>query len=373
MISGVGSQWTTNSSTSLEFGGNATIDITDGGTATFNAATTTTLADTVGDNVVVNISSTTTDVSSWDAGGTLNVAPTGGGTAVVNIGETSDFQDNVLTVDNLFVGAGGTLQGTGVLNATTTTNDGGTINVGNSPGALAMNGAFNFIDGILVVEIAGTEVGEFDQLLVGGKTIFEGGVIEFEFYGDYTPESGDSFTFMEVDGGIDMVNGDIAHAVIGVDQSFDFDLAMTEHDATFTARNSDTSGNSTLFFGSSGSDVYSTGQGDDVLRGGAGDDVLLGGAGNDWFIFEAGDGNDVIEDFIVGEDRLILEGDLTVTALAEQDYGKDGAVDTLISLSSGDSITLEGVSGIADSDALLLASLDNTEGKPLIPCSLQVT
>ncbi|MBI2978130.1 MAG: hypothetical protein HYY38_04745, partial [Rhodospirillales bacterium] len=55
--------------------------------------------------------------------------------------------------------------------------------------------------------------------------------------------------------------------------------------------------------------AYATGEpGDDVLSGGAGDDTLIGGAGTgDSFVFQAGGGHDVIDDYRAGE-TLRFEG-----------------------------------------------------------------
>lgn len=47
-------------------------------------------------------------------------------------------------------------------------------------------------------------------------------------------------------------------------------------------------------------------KGDDWLWGGKGDDRLSGGMGKDVFVFKANDGNDVIADFRIEEDRLSL-------------------------------------------------------------------
>ena len=58
--------------------------------------------------------------------------------------------------------------------------------------------------------------------------------------------------------------------------------------------------------GGRGDDVLSGNAADNMLNGGEGDDVLNGGAGEDIFVFEAGFDDDVIQDFIIGEDRLFF-------------------------------------------------------------------
>jgi Ca2+-binding RTX toxin-like protein len=69
-------------------------------------------------------------------------------------------------------------------------------------------------------------------------------------------------------------------------------------------------------------DRVSGGSGDDILIGGKGDDVLGGGTGADIFVFATGDGADRIDDFAIGEDRIIFR-DLDI---AEIEAVLDGAI-----------------------------------------------
>lgn len=60
-----------------------------------------------------------------------------------------------------------------------------------------------------------------------------------------------------------------------------------------------------LLIGGGGSDTLRGGEGEDRLKGGAGDDVLAGGAGGDKFFFNTNQaGNNVIQDFETGIDKL---------------------------------------------------------------------
>ena len=59
-----------------------------------------------------------------------------------------------------------------------------------------------------------------------------------------------------------------------------------------------------------GNDAANTligGAGSDTLNGGLGDDTLIGGAGSDSFWWLAGGGNDVVQDYQVGVDRVVLD------------------------------------------------------------------
>lgn len=63
--------------------------------------------------------------------------------------------------------------------------------------------------------------------------------------------------------------------------------------------------------GSAADNIVEGGDGSQQLYGGRGQDVLIGGAGADVFIVVKGEGNDVIQDFSVAEDRVRLKAGLT--------------------------------------------------------------
>ncbi|MBC1301418.1 calcium-binding protein, partial [Trichormus variabilis PNB] len=56
--------------------------------------------------------------------------------------------------------------------------------------------------------------------------------------------------------------------------------------------------------GFNGNDTLSGLGGNDRLEGGRGDDTLTGGAGNDVFNFEQLQDNDVVTDFVRGQDKI---------------------------------------------------------------------
>ena len=123
-----------------------------------------------------------------------------------------------------------------------------------------------------------------------------------------------------------------------------------------------------LLFGSTNADVIDGGGSADLLVGNSGDDVLIGGAGSDnidgsddndrmtggadadTFFFrvapnaamlspEAGDGHDIIHDFHVGEDRLVIHGG----SMADLDLDQVGANAVITYAGGTSSITLENV------------------------------
>ena len=96
--------------------------------------------------------------------------------------------------------------------------------------------------------------------------------------------------------------------------------------------------------GEGGADLLFGNRGDDILNGGAmGNDTLVGGAGADNFVFEGNIGKDIISDFDTTVDRLTLTGAVTATQVAS---------DTVLTLTSGATITLTGLSADAVTSTL---------------------
>ncbi|WP_343206854.1 hypothetical protein [Azospirillum soli] len=96
--------------------------------------------------------------------------------------------------------------------------------------------------------------------------------------------------------------------------------------------------NDTLYGGRDG-DLLFGDLGDDLLSGELGTDTLTGGAGADVFVFRAGDGADVVNDFRFAEgDRIGLAGGARGYTLRST-----GAGDAVIVFSESDTVTLIGV------------------------------
>ncbi|MEZ5615820.1 MAG: calcium-binding protein, partial [Rhodocyclaceae bacterium] len=91
-------------------------------------------------------------------------------------------------------------------------------------------------------------------------------------------------------------------------------------------------------YGFEGNDVLRAGEGNDTLTGGTNDDLLEGGAGADMYVFNRGDGNDVLIDSTAGFDASIL----AFGAGIEQDdivFRHEGD-DLLIEYGPGDSVRI---------------------------------
>ncbi len=80
--------------------------------------------------------------------------------------------------------------------------------------------------------------------------------------------------------------------------------------------------------GGAGNDVLYGGSGADTLEGGSGNDSLWGESGADTFIYRSGGGSDVIEDFEVGVDTLVLDqsiwgGNMTAEEVVDTYFTQD--------------------------------------------------
>lgn len=90
--------------------------------------------------------------------------------------------------------------------------------------------------------------------------------------------------------------------------------------------------NADRLYGGAGDDTLDGQTGDDRLYGGTGDDRLIGGQGADRFVFEIGDGSDVIVDFDPSQDRLAFRDG--VDSRADLTFARQG-LDTLVSYEGG--------------------------------------
>lgn len=205
-----------------------------------------------------------------------------------------------------------------------------------------------------------------DDVLVGGSfgDVLDGGVGSNTLIGNDgndTLGAPDSHDFNYIRGGAgsdaifggagrDDVNGNQGEDTItGGEGGDDWLLGGQGNDqVTATAGNVIINGNlgTDTVTGGSGNDWVRGGQGDDIVRGGAGDDNLYpdrgndtvtGGSGADVFHLQAFGGADRITDFNGTEgDRIQLDPGSTYT------LAQSGA-DTVLTLGSGDSMTLVGV------------------------------
>jgi hypothetical protein len=143
--------------------------------------------------------------------------------------------------------------------------------------------------------IATDPLGEFIYALEGDDTVV-GGI------GNDTILGGDGANNLFGGGGSDLIiggaDGDILDGGAGKDSVYG------------------AGGEDVLFGGDDDDDLFG-GAGDDILEGGDGNDILIGGAGADSYVYRTSDiGQDIIRDFVVGEDTIDLR---SVTGLEYDD------------------------------------------------------
>lgn len=207
-------------------GGGGTVNVTNGGRivvenkVTSDGVLMATNADSGTAILYVDGEDVDGNASLFDAGRFLGVGVTGGlaNTAGATVTVTNQ---GVVKADSIGVGGAGTINGDGTLVGNVIVNPGGTIAPGLSPGTLTIDGNFDFTDGVLEIEVAGTGAGQFDVLNVLGDADLSGGTILFSFIDDFLPEADDVFEFLMADGGVS-VSDDVDFAYQGVDESFEF-------------------------------------------------------------------------------------------------------------------------------------------------------
>lgn len=97
-----------------------------------------------------------------------------------------------------------------------------------------------------------------------------------------------------------------------------------------------------LLYGGAGADRLNGGNGNDTLDGGAGNDILNGGAGLDRFVMAGAWGNDTIQDFVRGKDKIAFTGVDGLSSFGQLSIANVGG-SAQVSF-GGQSVSLSGVS-----------------------------
>jgi len=90
--------------------------------------------------------------------------------------------------------------------------------------------------------------------------------------------------------------------------------------------------------GGAGNDYLIGGNGDDTIDGGAGDDLLYGGPGDNTYLFGFGDGQDRLDTWAGGLDRIVLKARVTADDITFSRQAETGFL--LLSLSDGSQLTI---------------------------------
>jgi hypothetical protein len=144
-----------------------------------------------------------------EAGGVLNLASIQGA-------EGSFLQTDGTTTVNGLLRAGkvefraGSVGGSGVikvpaggLTSAVTFGPGLTVEIGNSPGALTIDGNLTATGTTFDIEIEGRDPGTlFDQLIVNGEATIDGGILNLRFIDGFVPGAGDVFDWLVTSGGV---------------------------------------------------------------------------------------------------------------------------------------------------------------------------
>ena len=96
------------------------------------------------------------------------------------------------------------------------------------------------------------------------------------------------------------------------------------------------------FYGGNGDDTVNAGKGNDIINGGKGNDYLKGEDGDDTYVFNIGDGDDIVEDYEwnnygAQNDRIIFGEGITAESIT---FVRSG-YDLIINYGEGDRITVK--------------------------------
>jgi Ca2+-binding RTX toxin-like protein len=179
------------------------------------------------------------------------------------------------------------------------------------------------------------------DLIVGGAgaDVASGGI------GDDTIRGGAGDDILSGNSGGDILRGGRGDDHLDGGGGTNFLYGDAGHDRLVTGSGSD------QLFGGGGNDDLSSGAGGDFLLGGTGNDTLSGNtsaAGTadkavDTFIFEAAFGSDVITDFEVGLDGIVLAAGIQASEVATETVGDDVLV--TVDFLGTQSILVQGVAG----------------------------
>ncbi|MEL7038275.1 MAG: Ig-like domain-containing protein, partial [Cyanobacteria bacterium J06592_8] len=136
------------------------------------------------------------------------------------------------------------------------------------------------------------------------------------------------------DGQQDLMYGGTGNDVLFGDEGNDSLCGNEDNDTLFAGKDND------IAWGGEGDDVLFGDEGNDTLVGGLGSDTMTGGEGNDLFVVFGNETANVIEDFQVGQDQIVLGEGVTFEQLT---FSDDGNGNTVISLNDELLMTVNGV------------------------------
>ncbi|MCW5575160.1 MAG: putative Ig domain-containing protein [Burkholderiales bacterium] len=142
---------------------------------------------------------------------------------------------------------------------------------------------------------------------VGGRDVIYGGAGDdwvFAGVGDDFIDGGSGADVLFGDGGDDVIIGGAGNDVLVGDSGPDTDVGLQGSDYLDGGDGDDVlqgDGGDDVLIGGNGDDILRGGDGNDILIGGKGVDQLFGGAGKDTYVFNRGDGIEIIVDSAAGD------------------------------------------------------------------------
>ncbi len=226
-VTGAGSKWTNSGGLNVGSAGNGTLTIEAAGEVSSDQGDISFVSSATGTATVTGAGSKWAVVRNLYVGGSDTAAGGIGKLSVKDHGITSVGSElrvwslGTVEIDSLSavsvgavagtpipgalsIGSGGTLSGTGLIDANVVVLPSGTISPGASPGKLTIDGDLLISQlGTLKLEFAGTTAGMFDQLQVAGDLSILG-TIQVSLLNGFQPLAGDSFKFFNVGGALDL-------------------------------------------------------------------------------------------------------------------------------------------------------------------------
>ncbi|WP_217642137.1 calcium-binding protein [Aliiroseovarius crassostreae] len=215
------------------------------------------------------------------------------------------------------------------------------------------------MDDVVTVQDWGNEMSRVEELRFG-----DGLAIDISEFGSFQSgyDADDSFTgtdqgdLLSGGGGADTLDGAEGDDVLVGGDGADSLTGGEGQDDLFGGDGDDTlqgGAGKDYLNGGDGDDVLEGGAGDDVLTGGLGDDILRGGLGNDVYIFNRGDGHDLIDESAFS----VTDGGVTNTEYGADDF----AMETQTAYTGGKNSHAYEVN-VWVSDSRTGASIDALEG-----------
>ena len=167
-------------------------------------------------------------------------------------------------------------------------------------GSTAINGTGNTLDNLLIGNCA-------NNMLTGGagNDTLDGGA------GNDTMVGGTGNDTYGVAAAGDVVTENANEGTDTVQSSITYTLGANAENLTLTgtvARNGTGNILDNQVIGNSANNTLSGANGNDILRGGLGNDTANGGSGNDTFLFDRGDGQDLVQDNSGSADKMLFDG-----------------------------------------------------------------